>query len=98
MPNALQILAKGENGLAFVRRQGTGPMLLAAVELALCVLEFAQRAFPLDFKAACDEPIFGFNGPITPLGAVGRIARTFDAQAPLLQCIALIGLELLRRT
>jgi hypothetical protein len=60
------------------------------------LIEFPQALLPLRFEPAGDQPVFGFDGPITPFGLFGLVAGALDGQPPLREGGIVIGFELLR--
>src|SRR5271165_7139291 len=68
-------------------------LALAAREIGLRGLQRLQGFLPLALEAARHETVFGIDGAIAPLGALGFVARAFRGEPPRLERSLAIRLE-----
>src|SRR5271157_1904883 len=79
--------------LALCLREQAWTLLLAARKFGSCGFEGRQAFFPLALEPTRDQAVIGIDGTVPTFGATRFIARTFDAEAPLLEHRFPVGFE-----
>jgi hypothetical protein len=69
------------------------PLMLAACEFGLGMIELAQAQFPFGLEAAGDQAVVGLDGTIAAFAARGLVLGAFDGQAPLGESRLAVRLE-----
>src|SRR5712691_2777761 len=83
VPQGWEILSQVEDRLMIGPRQDRVVLALPLRVISFHRFDRAELRFPVLFKVACDEPVFGLDRIVLSLGPLGLKARPLTPQLPL---------------